>query len=834
MMACTQTRNRITSIDHRTLLMPIILGALLLVLLGPVRTATAQGTMGMLPDPINSSELDGYLDRLGLSAEQRRAIDPHFQSYQEEFRRLRDNEIADFMREMQEMQTAGMAMPSRSDMDRLMRRWEHARNLISGLDTQFFNMIQVVLTEEQLAMIERVQMARERHRYSTEVSMGMMGRAADLSELVRQMNMTPDELRRIDPTLAEYERRLTTAMRDQSESSRNMMSDMYDALEEVGFDEEAMEDPAEMTRMMEEMQRVMQDVFAKMAEDAQAIRTLNYRTYRSISELLGETRRRAFRQHFAQQSFHELHFLTNNQTERRFDAAISMDDLDTDLRERIEQEYESYQVDRDRLFDQALRFVAENMQSPMMGMFGTGDDNSDYEQRMDEFRERVQQMDSRANDSLRELMPEEHRRKLNERVSERMQADIEERQAQMEQFRGQSNDESAALTSASSDSHLPGPINTRETAIYADLLGLNEDERMLLEQLHEEYTEYFSEHMKDIMEQVSEAQQNQWRSYQDEVSPEEGRQRVERVFELRQEALNAIAELDDAFFDDVELVVSAESAERARLARARNRAMHGLRASGTGRNRHTTVDLSDVVRLLRWTPEQREAINEILVQWERDATELLSSYYKVNQQLQKALQRFYLEMQDMTREDQQNWMEINERRQELLRDYQARAREAQEAIYELTEEARHSMLAAMSDDDAAAFDDAYRRRAFPAIYNDRRAVHTQLRSALNLPDLTESQRDALTELNLQYNAEYHALTERMVELHRGRRMPSMEAMAESDWAEYMQHESENARLEFERNELNGKVIRELRSLLDEQQRERIGGLPEPARQQRPF
>src|SRR5687767_15090335 len=66
--------------------------------------AVAQGTMGAVPDPISARELDRYADRLGLSQQQRIAVEEFHTLYREEFRVLRESDIEKFLAQTRGMQ----------------------------------------------------------------------------------------------------------------------------------------------------------------------------------------------------------------------------------------------------------------------------------------------------------------------------------------------------------------------------------------------------------------------------------------------------------------------------------------------------------------------------------------------------------------------------------------------------------------------------------------------------------------------------------------------------------------------------------------------------------
>ena len=98
----------------------VVVMTLLVLAAGAAPPAWAQGTEGMLPEPISTHELKGYADRLKLSAQQRQAADAIHDQYKRDFRALRQGEIADFLKDMRSLQ--GSVMPRRDVMESIMKR----------------------------------------------------------------------------------------------------------------------------------------------------------------------------------------------------------------------------------------------------------------------------------------------------------------------------------------------------------------------------------------------------------------------------------------------------------------------------------------------------------------------------------------------------------------------------------------------------------------------------------------------------------------------------------------------------------------------------------------
>ena len=151
---------------------------------------------------------------------------------------------------------------------------------------------------------------------------------------------------------------------------------------------------------------------------------------------------------------------------------------------------------------------------------------------------------------------------------------------------------------------------------------------------------------------------------------------------------------------------------------------------------------------------------------------------------------------------------------------------ARASIVELNRSTLARVSEALPADLAGELRRSYDRVAFRNLFDDPRSAEPLLGSALELPDLTAEQREALAESALGYRADYDAVSERMVAVMR----EASEAGEDRgrNWQRRLERRNKLEKLRFDRGELNERTRRRLRAILNEHQIERIGGLPEPA------
>jgi transposase len=165
-----------------------------------------------VPDPIRMAELSRYFALLGLSDEQRFAVEAAYEAYLDDFEPLR--------REMRELAVKHPGRAQRAS-DRLPRETDLIAALpgfigqVRELDDEFLRRVESMITPDQAAALPRIRLLRERHVHlNIDVLERLVGTdIADLAELVDEINLDADALAAIEPMLRAYELRLNDGVR---------------------------------------------------------------------------------------------------------------------------------------------------------------------------------------------------------------------------------------------------------------------------------------------------------------------------------------------------------------------------------------------------------------------------------------------------------------------------------------------------------------------------------------------------------------------------------------------------------------------------------------------
>ena len=816
------------------------------------RPTFAQGTTGILPDPISTYELKGYADRLKLSPQQRLAADAMHDQYKQDFRALRQGEIAAFMKDMMAMQ--GNVMPKREVMESFMKRMDLLQGRIATLDSRLFDQLQTILTDEQMAMMGRVRLARQRARYSANQMMWMTGnRAADLSEIVLGMEIPAEHAAAIDSTLSGYEGRLTSSMAKLYDATSNMIMKIFDTMEEKGFTEQDMSDPENMQKFGEAMQQIWKDLMLQAVEAAADLSDVNQRTYRSLASALPEEKARELRNAYYTQAFPEAAFALADET-MRFTEALKLESLTAEQRDALTAARIDLQQKLDRVADDVVKLIEEQRKN-----FSPFDFNSESMQehyrKIQEYQKKVEDTRASAKELLTTILGEEQAQQVEKAavaqaskaaggLSSVMRAAMEKAEAaRVDAADAEANqylDDATSIQQAwTGDQFVAPPISRNELKRYAEILKIADDQQELLTQLHATYLENFKKVQETEIAALTKAVQSMWTfniETQTTTAPTDAS--LDATEKARRAAIDAVARVDELFFADVQLALLDDKVtpdlQRVRLMRERERLNRGTEhmwamAGRVGENR---IDLSSFLQKQPLSESDRAARAADLLEYEQAAMALFRERFDAALAMQHAQDRWQIEMQRAQSENE-NQFKVASRYQEILGEPSKRVSQASNAIVKLNREWIEKILAKLPSDTSAMVRQAYNRAAFPNVYNDPLALELQLNEAAKLPDLGPEQVRRVNEIAGDYRPAYTNLCEQMAEVSASGSMPSFAmGMDDSDaWKQWQERREALASLRFDRDELCMRTINRLKAILSEDQIKRLGGMPEPSKRQ---
>jgi hypothetical protein len=379
---------------------------------------------------------------------------------------------------------------------------------------------------------------------------------------------------------------------------------------------------------------------------------------------------------------------------------------------------------------------------------------------------------------------------------------------------------------------LPRPIDQEGfDRICADF-GLDEDTASIASAIFMDYRDGWSEIDATLITEYKETSRGGFEGPNAAPATESS---IERAAAIRTAVLDGVIAIDTALFRDLAIFVNDRDAvERTAASRRRtvsiDTASQGFQPGGG----MGTVDLVEVADESLDEPT-RTAIGELLGEWSTSHTPMLESRARtligIDRDFaitQMAMQRsFAMDTQGSEAEG----FQIDESMFEAMQAVQGRRGELERSVADANTEWTTRIVTALGSVDGEA-GDAFQlgvdRRAWPQCFRDPRSPEGNFDRALGLEDLDGAARVAIEMLRSEWRTEWTKACRKLVAIDQA--TPGLNPFAADptafDPAAMQKAQSDRRRVRFERNEINEKAMRELKSLLTPEQQEIVGELPE--------
>ena len=814
-----------------------LLALIVLLIAGVFLTnrAHAQGTMGMLPGPISTVELDGYAQRLRLSPQQRRGIDALHDQYKQEFRALREGEIAEFLEKMREMD--GGTLPQRKAIEDFLKQMNVLSNKIAALDNRFLDQLPPSLTEQQVTMMPRVRMARQRGRMENMQIMWMGGeRPLDISVIAFGMELSEADRTAADPMLAQYETRLTSEMEKLYEHSQKTIMGMYEALEKLGIDENAAQDPEQMEKVGQAMQQIWMDMMAKTTERLREVADLNERTQKSITASLSAEGSRKFRNQYYRHAYAEATFALYAH-DYVFGPALKRDDLTPEQRTAIGEIRDQMVRTLDVILDEAVADIRE-LRSTVNPFDYNQERAEKHQEKQNALRQKADDARVAANTALeaalgKDLLDKIGRLKLSgEEPQDELIVTAGGDMVQAVQTLETPSEDDESDFAWGMDQFLPPAISEADIKEYSDRLELTEDQRAVVRDLHQAYNQTFQKLSENEIGRLQKAATTMWQWDENtQTSRAPSDEAINETYKLRAAALEAIREADESFFGEMEVGAltpeQAKGLQRVKSARERATYNRGAYYWG-GDNNEGSIDLARLVLRRRATvpADQWKTIDAELEKYEQAALPLFKDRYARSLESQKVQELWQAEITRAQAAGDMNNVKLGMRYQEMMRHPQEALGKASEAVGALNRKTMDAIVALLPSEAGGTLRSEYNRRAYPGVYNDEGCVEKHLDRARALTDLSPEQAQQLADTAAAYYPAYASICEQMVTTSAGyQRGMWMASVDEDNMNDWQKREETLAKLRFDRSELNARAASQVKSILTEDQLKRLGGLP---------
>ena len=782
--------------------------------------AAAQGTDGYLPEPITVLRLGEYGDLLELSTEQRQAADDMHAAYREQFRTFNEREIAPWWTSRR-----NDSMSPRS----FYTRERDLAQRIGNLDNRLFDQLQLILSDEQAALLPRIRQARERERLAHDffVHWGDL-KPFDLSEALMDIAVSPEQRQAIDPIILAYEPAMTAKLKAYIDASFADIMRQYDALERAGFDDKRILDPANRAAVSKAANEVFKPIWMEEAprryQRAREIYDFNRTTLASLEAVLGPQEIRWLRNALLRRSYASARRALHDTTP--FDEAMLQSDLDAEQRAMLEAE--SSRLDR-----QAMARIEELIEKIdalyAFRMTYTDENTLEYNEQVRlvgvearQLAAEVAELHAAARQRVAEItgIAPQPAREFNDDSAELIGFDVRE----------------ATLgTARQVPVILPAAISQREIAEYARRLRLDDDGERLLREAHARYADRCKGFDERERKATADAAAAFGRGFSDATT-----EKAQAFDDARTAAARALESLDEAFFADVQATLNLKpddaNLQRVRLARQRqwwNPGLFGglrfnLRAPGGASE--SLIDFSVLVPRVFGSHAAQSDVDAILKDYEDRVSPLMQKRYALILATQDAENRVYAEFapiqaeRPLTADDVASANERHDTPKTLRA-----AISVNQEIASLNRQTLERIAAIVSPDEAQRLRETCERLSWPRIMRDPAEAGPLLARALALHDLTPPKRSAIEDLAANYRPAYLDLRRGMIESVEKADSP-MYAWRRADADEHEQALKRSAarkRMLFDRYELNMRIWQRLRTTLTPEQARHAGIKPIP-------
>lgn len=775
----------------------------------------SSGVLPALIMPISSLEVAQIALDMGLSEEQRRRVHDAHESYKSAFSAVREAHFDEYVGLFHAVALLPRQTPSTKTVKQYVRKYRALEKEIGLLDARFFEVIGDIAGGAAGDVLARVRTHRERTQLLVDPMMSewfVNKTFVDVAAIFESVPLEGQLRELARGELDAYSFSLTKVLRNLHSATLSMREDWGelvktdDRLGLAGDDA----DSVHSLRATLETAKAWAPVAAITEPIVEQYRKLNRSMYKKLERTLPVRLRREFRRRYLTAEYGRS-LRREYSVERIFEAAAYRDALDDETVAIIRERLVEHQKKLGDLEDRDIRRIEDDRRRRVPGMRNVRLGPPPERRRRPEVRE--VELRREAIEFLQTTLGAEIVRELLSNLDARNDAGGRppgwKPAGEPTHTKGAGRDrykqELAAL-------NIRSRISTTSIARYARMLELSDDQRELLDLLYAEYSKAYSRLDEHDFQKLRKIKLGATRREREDgtirfgvAAPTE----VERAYSLLKHAESAVSSLHTRFFEDLELgVLDNRQAERlwrvrldhlAELAAAKSRSDRGLGS------REASVNVVRVVDEAGVSDEEAVVIEDLLQTASREIMSLLRELMETRAEAWNA---FWMERAWSDREFAAN-REMREESQVARQDAEHRLRELRGELVRKLREIMSSIGRSVGEESAMNLAQRYCQAAFPDVFAWRETVVRRLGSALEHGGLLVGDRTRLEELVLELRKDCDAICEQMISVHR--RWDDVQMR--SDELEVAKLAYEMDQLDFDREELERKVTRELQPIL---------------------
>lgn len=831
-------------------------------LVAGTRSAVAQGTADLFPEPLASAEFEAALDRIGVTdPETRIEAMKAFEAHVAAFVELRKGAIDAYLAERPGVGAA----PTREEIAARVERRRQLLRRIAASEGELFDRVQTLVADDARLAAASERLRAERRRLWQSATPSLFGgarRPVELADVLREAlkNAEPFDREALDAELAANEQQATTLLRRIAELSIEEPIRVADA--RAGQPAERPQGEEEALARFEAQRRLVAEARAEELDARLRLRRQLREGAARLERLVPAQHAATVHERFVAAAYPQLAGARDPIPPLAEDALAAVgDDAEKAASIRsIVADHATRRRELDRRLMAALDEEARG-EGAIGFAFRLAFDGEDEERAPTESERLLtarRELDDASRTALAAISP--------------AIADALERRAERREDEGVPSIAIAAegvdlggssIVVFSDDGGGGGVVSVMATNFDAPLdfsaaagtpkamsradidalrtrFGLSEGEATVLELLFEEYVAGWSA--------IDGSDVAELRSLPGGIgAPPPDAATLARRFALRRQILERLLVLDGEFFDSLGAALSerigAEDLERLRRERTRDALRATTRGAGPGigpimiaggGGASESVDLARVVRETALAPTTRAALAAGIDEWDRAATAALRDRFETMIVGQQRLAELDLAIMAKTKAEEgpdgsrrftrevriSNDMPEFARMEETRRTMEA----ADRRVRDLNDAAMRGILAAMNDaGERELLEDAWDRAVHPGAFRDPKSAAPTIARAAALQGLDAQQADAIAALDREYRAENRRIAKELIASQRSDAATPGEGI---DIRALQRQQDVAGRIRLERNALNERTQRRLKEILGE---ERYASIADAAR-----
>lgn len=303
---------------------------------------------------INSKEIERYAQIIKMTPDQVENAKGMLEGFNTEYNAVRAEMRKAFESMRDEARESGDNSIWR-DAGKLMQGFQKK---VEKIETQYFDDVKLLLTEDQIAKWPAVERARRRDKSVPRGGL-LSGEGVDLVKIVGDLKLRDADAQAVQPLLDQYETDLDRVL------------EARDKAYEEGTSQGA-------ALFMNQQMDKIDELFDKARDAAAKVKEVNKRYARQVEAGLPEDRRAEFEKEVRTASFPRVY--RPNYVSRSFDTALGLQDLTSEQKTQITQIKSNYEQQIAPLQDKLAASIEETEMTrtamQMMGMGGGGNEGS--------------------------------------------------------------------------------------------------------------------------------------------------------------------------------------------------------------------------------------------------------------------------------------------------------------------------------------------------------------------------------------------------------------------------------------------------------------------------